>query len=405
MGNEIENAYVNLLKLPYQNWVVGYSGGLDSTVLVDLVRRVLAIRKDLKVVFVHVNHSVNARADAWAEFCKEQLKEMGLECVVERIPTYQGPNLENYWREKRYGCLRRYLVDQGCLLTAHHAVDQAETFFLRLFRSSGLRGLSSMKFHAVPYSQGFLFRPLLKVDKKDILSYARFKHLKWIEDDSNQNLYYERNFLRFFLPFLAIKWPKWVDAINQVTENLQKNLQLLEEYLADDLKLRLANHRLNFQGLSLLKLETLFSYWLLRDFNLVLNRKQRLAILAIIKANKGTTVKIKNFYLFRYQNYLYIDRLTFGGGKIFILKNECYDLQNFNVRYYQGGEKIKLVRRGQTHRLKKLFQEWQVPPFYRQKIPLLFYRDQLVAIIGFENNEIVQRYEMIDTAKSWKIER
>ena len=403
MDSEIENAYLSLLNLPYKQWVVGYSGGVDSTVLLDLVRQVLSVRKELEVIVVHVNHSVNIKAEEWANFCEQQAKKVDLRCVIERISPYYGKDLENYWREKRYQCLRNYLVEDGCLLTAHHALDQAESFFLHLLRGCGLRGLEGMQFRVMPYYHGFLFRPLLKVSKEEILSYARKNSLIWIEDDSNQNLYYQRNFLRFLLPFFSIKWPTWLSAIRKTTENLQKNSRLFEEYLADDLENHLKDNCFCYGGLSLLKIETLLSYWFYRDFNVIINRSQRAAILEMVNANamNNPSIKIGNLCIFRYKNCLYVDSLEIFGGKIFINKN--LKKEDFYVTYYQGGEKIKLLRRGHTHRLKKLFQEWQVPFFRRRKVPLLFYRDQLVAVIGFENNGIVHHYEVIKTTKTWEI--
>ncbi len=405
MDSEIERAYLSLLDLPYKQWVIGYSGGVDSTVLLDLVRRVLDVRKELEVTVVHVNHSVNIRAGEWANFCEQQAKKIGLRCVVEQINPYRGKDLENYWREKRYQCLRNYLAGNGCLLTAHHVLDQAESFFLHLLRGCGLRGLEGMQFQAMPYYHGFLFRPLLKVSKEEILLYAQKNNLIWVEDDSNQDLYYQRNFLRFLLPFFSIKWPNWLSAIRKTTENLQKNSKLFEEYLADDLDNHLKSNRFYYKDLSLLKIETLVSYWFYRDFNIIINRSQRTAILEMVNASATNNpfIKIGDFCIFRYKNCLYIDDLEVFGGKIFLNNNMNFKKEDFYVAYYQGGEKIKLLRRGHTHRLKKLFQEWQVPFYKRRKVPLLFYQDQLVAIIGFENNGFIHHYEVIKTTKTWEI--
>lgn len=173
-----------------QTLVAGFSGGIDSTVLLHCLRRALP---DLQchLAALHVHHGLSPQADAWEAHCRVVCKEWGIPLLVERVTVERGSRdgLEAAARRARHEAFRRAGGDW--IVLAHHRDDQAETLLFNLLRGTGLRGAAAMS-----ETNGRLLRPLLEVGRETIAAYAREHGLNWIDDESNADTRYSRNHLR-----------------------------------------------------------------------------------------------------------------------------------------------------------------------------------------------------------------
>ena len=210
--------------------VVGYSGGLDSTVLLSALARAGLAEK---VLAVHVNHGLSENADAWQGHCQRICKKLGVQFIAVKAELFARDNLEARARDAR----RRLLIEQvgahDQLWLAHHQNDQAETLLLRLLRGAGTRGLAGMA--PLRQWQGItLLRPLLHVSRASLEQLAELWQLDWVEDDSNQSERFNRNYLRHsVLPLLTARWPATTQRFAAASERLSDDAELLN-YLADE---------------------------------------------------------------------------------------------------------------------------------------------------------------------------
>lgn len=195
--------------LPDAPLCVGFSGGLDSTVLLHLLASLPAARgRGLRAV--HVHHGLQPRADEWAAHCRSVCGAFGVPLVVRRVavPRGSGLGIEGAARQARRGAFADELADDEVLALAHHLDDQAETFLLRALRASGPDGLAAMSAWR-PFARGHLWRPLLQLPRAVLEQYGHGHGLHWIEDPSNSDASFDRNFLRMqLLPLLRERWPQ-----------------------------------------------------------------------------------------------------------------------------------------------------------------------------------------------------
>ena len=204
----VESAVAEFLQ--QHAWLTGLrlalSGGRDSIVLLDVLSR-LSCCPPCTVVYVH--HGLQQAADRQAQHCAQLAQTIGWPFQVQRvrIPTHPPEGIEAAARRLRYAALAEGLNATECVLTAHHAGDQAETFLLAALKASGPDGLAGMQ-PLRRLGSGWLGRPLLTLASADIRAYAEFHRLHWIEDPSNADLRFDRNWLRReILPRLAERFP------------------------------------------------------------------------------------------------------------------------------------------------------------------------------------------------------
>lgn len=210
---------------------VGLSGGCDSVVLLHLLSR-LGLGARLRAV--HVHHGLSPYADAWAQFCLDFSARLGIDCQVQRVQvrrnTAQG--LEAEARHARYAAFMAAGVTQLCL--AHHQDDQAETVLFNLLRGSGVAGASGMQAVRTLASLQRL-RPLLDVPRGALLAYAEAHGLDWVEDESNADRRYSRNFLRHAVfPVLTERFPAASAKLAQAAEHFAEAADLLDELARQD---------------------------------------------------------------------------------------------------------------------------------------------------------------------------
>lgn len=216
-------------------WRVGFSGGLDSSVLLHLLAR-LAQRETLPAISaIHVHHGLQAVADAWPAHCQAFCQGLGIPLLIERVAVEPGASLEQAARRARYAAFERNLAVGDCLLTAQHRDDQAETLLFRLLRGAGVRGLAGMP-KSRPLGRGLLLRPLLDVSRDELEHYARREGLLWVEDPSNADTGFARNYLRQrVMPVLVERWPQAAASLARSAAHLAEAETLLAELAEQDL--------------------------------------------------------------------------------------------------------------------------------------------------------------------------
>ncbi len=220
---------------PGQRLVVALSGGLDSVVLLHVLR---GLQSDLgfHLSAVHVNHRLQSAADDWAAFCDRLCRQWQIPCAefVVAVTRQGGESLEAVARARRYEVFARQTAEWVAL--AHHQDDQAETVLLQLLRGAGLPGLQAMPLQRLLAPGGpSLVRPLLEVSRASLQRYAVARELDWVEDPSNQDPRHARNFLRQRVgPLLDESFPAWRATLSRSARHLAQAQAVLDDLSAED---------------------------------------------------------------------------------------------------------------------------------------------------------------------------
>ena len=214
--------------------VVAFSGGLDSTLLLTALTR-LGLRPPPRAV--HVDHGLHPDSASWARHCADVARALGVQLTVERVSVdgASGFGLEAAARDARYRALADSLAPGEVLLTAHHADDQLETVLLRLLRGAGIRGMRGIG-ELTPFGRGLLARPLLAFTRAELRAQAAALGLSWLEDPANRDLRHDRNFLRArVVPELLARWPAAAGAAVRFAQAASDAEAILEAVAAEDL--------------------------------------------------------------------------------------------------------------------------------------------------------------------------
>lgn len=336
--------------------------------------------------------------------------QLTIPLVIQRIYFQQTANIEKNAREARYAFFKSLIKDNDVLVTAHHQDDQAETFLLHLARGAGIDGLSSMALMS-NFGQGKLVRPFLNYSKSQLTQYAKENALPWIEDESNMNSQFSRNFIREkVLPLLQSRWPNIIGNITQTVNHCQEARQQLE-YLAQlDNPAPYTGRNLCFTDIKTLPRDRIKN--ILRDW-FKKNKVQRpnsqvmnaiVSELIFAKQDASPLIAWSEYSLRRYQQVLYLytvsdsesqhlDWTTFPqsiqlSSEIGHLEvkpfKEGFSLprkEKISIKFRQGGETF--YWHGQHKSLKKLMQQWKVPSWQRDKVPLIYFDDNLAIIVGY----------------------
>lgn len=212
---------------------VGLSGGCDSVCLLHLLRHASVPGA---VAAVHVHHGLSPNADAWATFCTDICRQWSVPLTVLRVTVADvaGQGLEAAARQARYAALAQHLPPGAPLFLAQHRGDQAETLLFNLARGSGVHGLAAMRVSRRRAGL-HLLRPLLDVSRQTLENYAQAHALPWIEDESNADTRFSRNFLRQeIMPALRRRFPAVEANLAQTAAHCAEAAALLDELAADD---------------------------------------------------------------------------------------------------------------------------------------------------------------------------
>lgn len=302
--------------------LIAYSGGLDSTVLLDLLTKVkLAWNShgiSLSIRAVHIHHGLNQQADNWLLHAEKQCKQRYIPFSFVRVSMEDVKSIEATARTQRYLALQLALRPNEVLLTAHHQDDQAETLLLALKRGSGPSGLAAMKSDS--YFHGHrLIRPLLTVSRKNIEKYALDNKLFWIEDDSNNKDRFDRNFIRLhILPLIHKRWPYFSKNIARSSQLCGEQEDLLDEFLASTLtRVVLSNGELYIAPLlsmSAAKRRAVLRRWLaIRNIRMPSKKKLEILWQEVVcsKPDANPYLQLDGYLVRRYRNKLYLISLEF----------------------------------------------------------------------------------------------
>jgi tRNA(Ile)-lysidine synthase len=398
---------------PASRWLVAFSGGIDSTVLLHALASAREAAQ-AEIVAIHVNHGLHPDAPEWEKHCRTFADKLGITCLSRQVTVdsdlKSGP--EAAARQARYAVLQTLVETGDCLLSAHHEEDQAETLLLNLLRGSGVAGLAGIG-AAQAFGRGRLLRPLLGVSGEALHDYAKRHKLDWIEDPSNADTRFDRNFLRReILPLLAARWPAAAARLKQSADLASEASALLKDLADIDLAAAGGPQRLDLEALQ--ALHPARQRNLLRQAislcGLPPPPATRLyqAVHELIPAREDAQplVAWPGAELRRYRNNLYVlpampslpdepaqlllpeEPLDLGPGMGRLALDPgadqgiTPDLANagLQVRYRHGGEEIRPAGRDRTHKLKKLLQQEGIVPWMRERLPLLYSGDKLVAV-------------------------
>lgn len=405
----LDNYWRHLLA-QYQTLYVGYSGGLDSTVLLhSLVTEPLLAGK---IRAVHVHHGLSPNANLWQKNCQMFCEEHGIPFLAYAVSIDTQANIEDAARKARYQIFSSLLKQNDALLLGHHQDDQAETLLLQLFRGAGVDGLSAMAVRK-KWSSGEMLRPFLQHTKQTLALYARRHTLHFIEDESNQDERYSRNFVRHrIMPLVQSKWPHAVQNLSRTAEHCQQaKANLLALAVLDCKEVNEASTRLPLAALYRLNRErrtNVIRAWF-HQLQIALPSatilERILDELISVREDAIPCVTFGEVCVRRFKDTLYL----LEAGRNHYLESTTWEafplplrlgnsgeyLQAFTamkgalirpgarveVRFRHGGERF--YWHGQTKMLKKLFQEWNVPPWERDTVPLIVVDSQVIAVVGF----------------------
>ncbi|PSU89322.1 tRNA lysidine(34) synthetase TilS [Photobacterium kishitanii] len=394
--------------------VLALSGGLDSRVMLDLLARFISDHRDYCAHAVYVHHGLSTNADTWAQQCVTWAASCGVSCNIERVQCElgRGISVEQAAREVRYQALAKHIQCGDTLLTAQHADDQIETVLLALKRGSGPAGLAAMPM-LTTFATGQHLRPLLTISRAEIEAYGAQYKLQWVEDESNQDQRYDRNFIRHQItPLLNDRWPGIRKAVTRSAHLCGEQEGLLEELLSFHLHqaVQTDGSLLITDNISARLGMALIRQWLKQQAVIMPSLAQLEQIwfnLVQAKNDANPQVCWQQYQLRRYQQQLHLlqqwpdishwqqtlitnqaCQLPQDLGQVCLKETPSATLRPpkadelVSVRFDYSGPEIKPQGRSGKRKFKKLLQEYQVPSWLRRRTPMLFYGEQLVAIAG-----------------------
>lgn len=413
---------------------VAYSGGCDSHVL---LHSLAALRPEItaEIKAIHINHGLSPLANEWEEHCRKICTALSVPYLAISVNAKaKDTSPEEAARHARYTEWKALLNKDEVILLAHHQDDQAETVLIQLLRGSGVKGLAAMPAQQ-NFSQGLLCRPFLGFLREEIVSYAVENNLNWIDDPSNFDTDFDRNFLRHdVVPLLETRWPSLKKTLSRTASHQADANQLLTELAFQDWHHVHTDNQIKIS--SLLKLSeqrqrNVLRYWIADICELLLPSTVQLqrVLDEVITAAEDANPEViwRGGEVRRYQGMLYAQEKRLEAEinaeipwpnilKPLILNNgleltatsslgkglsqEKLKNAKIEVKFRQGGESCRPAGRGQTHQLKKLFQEWQIPPWQRAAIPLIYVDGELAEVVGYCRCE---PFAATDEEASWII--
>ncbi|WP_260292903.1 tRNA lysidine(34) synthetase TilS [Sedimenticola hydrogenitrophicus] len=397
-------------------YLLGFSGGLDSHALLHALAA-LGERLPAPLRAIHVDHGLQSQAVAWSRHCASVCAKLNvpLETFSLQLQPVRGESLEALAREARYGVLARELRTGEMLLTAHHQDDQAETLLLQLLRGAGLSGLAAMP-GLTEFSRGWHTRPLLAVSRDELMRYAGGAGLEWIEDTSNRDIGFDRNYLRHaVIPLLKARWPALGSTLSRSARHCAEADGLIETLLSRTLERihQPVDGTLSVAALNALPAEqqsALLRLWFGQrgvpsPTSAILQR----IISEVLGARRDATPQVawSGAEVRRYRDRLYLMpplapfdpslslvwrgepalALPAGLGTLHFRPSveetgERAGTGRYRIRFRRGGEQCRPLGRGVGKRVKALLQEAGVLPWMRERIPLLEIDGEIAELIG-----------------------
>ena len=338
---------------------------------------------------IHCNHHLSNYADQWQQFCQTTCQQLGVGLTSVDLALDGSSNLEQQARDARYHAINCQLQEGEVLCTAHHQNDQAETLLLQLFRGAGSAGLAAMP-KAKPLGKGVHYRPMLSLSKAAIEAYAKQHKLQWIEDDSNKNVHFRRNYLRLeILPKLDNLYQNLVESLARSAKHQAEALQLNQDLAKLDIEqndLLSQAGRLRVSALNSLadyRLKNVIRYQLTQlDFSLP-SDKVMMQMLQLLRAKEDASPLVSwgAFEVRRFQDELYFINTQHDNAPVdCALFDEFKHQEGFSIAYRQAGQRVRLPGKSHSQSLKKLLQEAGIPPWERNTLRMYYIDDELRAM-------------------------
>lgn len=396
---------------------VALSGGRDSVVLLHALHAwVRADKVPVELSAIHIHHGLSSQADAWAAFCESSCHALGIPLTVVRVAVARGSGEgpEGAARRVRHAAFAEYGADW--LALAHHADDQAETVLLNLLRGAGVAGGAGMRAER-PQARGpVLVRPLLDVPRQSIEDYAALHGLAWVDDDSNTDVHFRRNFLRHeILPRLDEKFPGARRALARAAGHFAEGAELLDALAGEDYAALVGAGRDGLLPLSALnalppsRARNLLRFvWVRAGFRAPETRwiAEAQKQLSTAAPTSEVALSTADGELHVYRGALYVvphfplppeapvcwrgaEELRWAGGRLRLvdvagggMRRELFEQGRLTVCRPRGGESLRPDRRRPRRSLRNLCQEAGVPPWERRRLPYLWCADRLVWVGG-----------------------
>ncbi|QDQ28189.1 tRNA lysidine(34) synthetase TilS [Chitinimonas arctica] len=385
---------------------VGYSGGLDSTVLLQLFHRLRA-QQPFALQAFHLHHGLSANADAWLAHCTAGCAGLSLPFTHARadLAATAGDSLEARARAARYAAYAG--LDAERVALGHHRDDQVETVLYRLARGAGVHGAAGMPALRPLGADKLVWRPLLGESRAELLAYAVAHGMRWIEDESNDCTDHDRNYLRHALiPGLVARFPSAPSALARAARHFGEAAGLLDALAEQDaggpverLALAALTPLEEARRRNLLR-------WFLARHDLRPDEKQlRLLLDQLLHAREDTNpcLRLADREVHRYRGEIWVSQRAVdvrpcavapadaGGlpgwrGRIdWTSRQGGLDerfLSGLQARPRAGGEMLRPRSGGPNRPVKLLLQEAGIPPWFRSRWPLLWQNERLVALAG-----------------------
>ena len=395
-------------------YVIALSGGLDSAVLAHALA-VTRGRHGKSLLAVHVDHQLHPESGTWNEHCRRLADALGIQFVAETVSvdTNAGIGIEAAARAARYDALALHAGERDWLWSAPHRNDQAERVLLNLMGGRGPSGLAGIGL-LTQFAGGWLARPFIDVSRAALEAYAAEYDLRWVDDPSNADLRFDRNYLRHdVIPALEQRWPGVVERLARSAELASEAASLLDELAATDLQ-SIGDRAARIDIAGLLTLSNARQRNLLRhavrQAGLPAPGAARLATVleSVLQAREDAQPRVawQGAEARRYRGKLYLlpplgelpwppegrpltaSPLWLGPG-MGVLRpvpgaprglSSATVGRGLSIRMREGGEQIKPVGQEHTKKLKKLLQEEGVVPWMRERLPLIYADEKLVAV-------------------------
>ncbi|WP_187487641.1 tRNA lysidine(34) synthetase TilS [Duffyella gerundensis] len=422
-------AHLNILQ-SCRRLLVAFSGGLDSTVLLHQLAG-WRQQNDVELRAIHIHHGLSPHADEWVMHCQQQCAQWQIPLIVERVAVDgREAGIEGAARAARYAAFRQALLPDEVLVTAQHLDDQAETLLLALKRGSGPAGLAAMP-ATLSLGEHQLVRPLLTQSRAQLVEWAQAHQLSWIEDESNLDTRFDRNFLRQqVLPILSVRWPHFSQAAARSAALCGEQEQLLDELLAASLSQQIqGNGSLLIPpllNLSEAHRNALLRRWIALQGGKMPSRDALARIwheVILSRPDAVPCLQLGLHQLRRYRDALYwlppfadisqqvlpwqapwaalqlpdnlgIVHRADVGQQVRAPRED----EGVSIRFQAHGH-VHILGRNGGRSMKKIWQELGIPPWQRERTPLIYYNEQLIAAPGLFTT--VQGRD--DTDSGWHI--
>lgn len=392
---------------------IAFSGGMDSTVLLHASNE-LAKQQQRTLRAIHVDHQMQSVAAAMAQHCQQVCQQLDVQLTICQVNVDEYAHLgpEGAARAARQQAFSQCLQTDAVIFTAHHADDQVETILLRLFRSAGVKGMVGC-LEQRRLGVGELQRPLLMIRRQQIEQYARQHELSYFTDPSNDSLAFDRNYVRHkLMPAIVARWPHVGEAVTRSSQWQSEASQLLDRLARQDLADSTANPLpvAQLPQHDQASLKNALRWWI---------EQQGLAaptmtvlqeiIQQLLPAHADATACVcwQDNEIRKYRDQIYAQSCLSEHDSSLCLEWDLAtdlaipsldmvltrsmlsqaglslaQLEQVQVRFRQGGESLRPRGRGCQKELKTLFQEAAVPPWLRERIPLIYHQQQLIYVFG-----------------------